>query len=225
MSHNISSENNGSPWVPNNERDKFQPIKRDIQTKPRHAPIITSKENNFLITSRNKIRISNPKLAYFYKEVPLSWLASVCHFISLTISLIILALGYLLFWANHQLNIPGIGMLNSFNPADITYLLITSIFLLYVIYRVYKIRIGARGYRLAIIANSVNLLVLHTLKAAILVLSILMIIYFVDIKLFHILVPELKNGAFADLLTVSLQLYSVVISIYCLRFCLKGEKK
>ena len=190
---------------------------------------LIDREVEFIEGQRSKLRLFDPKGVYFYRHNTISYFQSAFHIISLLVSCYLI---YLLLLETSSLSkefVQGIGWVSNITlierMADITILVV-----LFVQLRgLFKHQglSALRQYKLAMLANAINNVVINHLKLIVLFLFlflILMMLYFFSIDSLveaDAVFEKLSNGVIADVYEALLIVISIAIIARAFRFCNK----
>jgi hypothetical protein len=231
--------NGESTYEPNfviNEEDKASTEQKEFEESLKSIPPTTAlkdeasiklidREVEFIEGQRSKLRLFDPKGVYFYRHNTISYFQSAFHIISLLVSCYLI---YLLLLETSSLSkefVQGIGWVSNITlierMADITILVV-----LFVQFRgLFKHQglSALRRYKLAMLANAINNVVINHLKLIVLFL-ILMMLYFFSIGSLveaDAVFEKLSNGVIADVYEALLIIISIAIIVRAFRFCNK----
>lgn len=232
--------NGESTYQPNfviNEEDNTSSEQKEFEESLKSIPPTTvakgeasnkliDREVEFIEAQRRKLRLFDPKGVYFYRHNTVSYFQSAFHLISLLVSCYLI---YLLLVETSSLNkefVEGIGWVSNTtligNFADFVVLVVLFIQLR----SLYKHQglIALKRYKLAMLANSINSVVINHLKLITLLL-ILMMLYFLSLGSLvqaDAAFEKLSNGVIADVLEILLLIISIFIIVRAFRFCNRG---
>jgi hypothetical protein len=232
--------NGESTYQPNfviDEEDKTSTEEKEFQDSLKSIPPTTAvkdeasfkiidREVEFIEGQRNKLRLFDPKGVYFYRHITISYLQSFFHIISLLVSCYLIYLVYLEGSALSREFVKGIGWVSNVTlmatMADIVILVVLFIQLR----GLFKHQglAAVRRYKLAMLSNSINSVVINHLKLLVLFLILIMLYFFSLGSLVQAdsALEKLSNGVISDVLEILLLIISIFIIVRAFRFCNRG---
>lgn len=209
--------------------EELQQEEVPLKQSPIEAPITTVKtellnrEIDFVHKQRKKLRLFDPKGVYFYRHMPISYLHSFFHLVSLVVSCLII---HLLWQESINVNeevIKGIGEVSNITVLDWVFYILSLIVIirqLNVLYQLKGNNINKR-YKLSMLSNAVGRVVLDHTKIFIISLTFIGVLLlfnepFIEPEVFS---EMFSNGVFADIFYVAISLLSLIILIRAFRFC------
>jgi hypothetical protein len=187
---------------------------------------LIKREVAFIERQRKKLRLFDPKSVYFYRHITISYFQSAFHIISLLISCYLIY-ELMLFGASEGREfVKGIGWVSNTTLLET----IIDIFVLIVIFiqlrGLFKVHgiVGLKRYKLAMLANSINSVVIIHLKVIVFFMIIIMAYAYSLESLVQAdaLWKTLGNGVVADVFDALFLIISAVIILRSFRFCKRG---
>ena len=183
---------------------------------------LIKREFTYIQKQRKKIRFFDPKGVYFYRHVTISYFQSTLHLLSLLLSCYLIS-SMLNFSAKESKEfIAGIGWISNTTAIDT---MTTSILLMIIsiqLIRLFKKQgiVAIKRYRLAMLSNAVNRVVLNLCKLILLFLSLIMLLFiFNEVNNTPLILESLENGVPADILNVIFCVFTIFIVLFSFRFC------
>jgi hypothetical protein len=203
--------------------ESLKSIPPTISVKDEASNKLINREVEFIEGQRSKLRLFDPKGVYFYRHVTISYFQSAFHIISLLVSCYLI---YLLFAEGSALSrefVKGIGWVSNVTlmatMADIVVLVVLFIQLR----GLFKHQglAAVRRYKLAMLSNSINSVVINHLKLIVLFLILMMLYSFSLGSLVQAdsAFEKLSNGVISDVFEVLLLIISIFIIVRAFRFC------
>tara|TARA_R110000772_G_scaffold31158_3_gene77018 strand:+ start:740 stop:1450 length:711 start_codon:yes stop_codon:yes gene_type:complete len=194
--------------------------KGDAQTE------LIKREVQFIEGQRKKLRLFDPQGVYFYRHITISYFQSAFHIISLLISCYLIYECMLLGLPEGRGFVKGIGWVSNTTLLET----IIDIFVLIVLFiqlrGLFKVHgiVGLKRYKLAMLANSINSVVIIHLKLIILFMIIIMAYAYSLESLVQAdaLWKTLENGVVADVFDALFLIILAVIILRSFRFCKRG---
>lgn len=233
--------NSESTYQPNfviNEEEKTSTENKEFEESLKSIPpesieikeLVSNKlierEIEFIETQRSKLRLFDPQGIYFYRHISINYFQSVFHMISLFLSLGLIMILIIIGFSLSKGGVQGVGLVSNVTVIDkITYSL--ALFIIIIKLRgLFTIRGGEalNRYKLAMFANSINLVLLNLVKmfSFLLTLAVLAVLPFEGTPQKNVVVELLSNGIISDVINVFLCIIFIVIIIRTFRFCNKG---
>lgn len=190
---------------------------------------LIDREVELIDGQRSKFRLFDPKGVYFYRHSAISYFQSIFHFISLLLScsVIFLLIGF--GYSESQTLVKGIGWVSNITTIEKMINIFTVIFLIYQLRKLFNLQglNGLKRYKLAMVANSINLTVINFIKVIILLSALLMFTLIISDpnENINVILSRLSNGVFFDVIHAFFSLVGVVIFILAFRFCSKGVEE
>lgn len=183
---------------------------------------LITREVTYIQKQRKKIRLFDPKGVLFYRHVTIGYFQSTLHLLSLLLSCYLIS-SMLNFSAKEGKEfIDGIGWVSNTTAIDtvtnFVLIMIVSIQLI----RLFKKQgiVAIKRYRLAMLSNAVNRVVLNYCKLILLMMSLIMVlVMFNDVNNAPLILDSLENGVPADILNVISCVCSILIVLFAFRFC------
>jgi len=210
---NIETETN------NQTKKAAVPLKSKIEFAPSEIELISSK--------RHKLRLFDPKGIYTFRHIEVSYYQSFLHVLSMCISLFLIVSFYrAIITGSHQF-VSGMGDVNSLNTLDMLFIGFIALYGFIKVKRAIFIRVAKFHirYKLALLANAFNLIILNHVKLLIILLafSLLMILGNYPEKLFKMNFDLIESGVMSDTQFILMCFFSNMIVIQALKYCGKGE--
>ncbi|WP_085303138.1 hypothetical protein [Colwellia polaris] len=208
------------------EANNNENLTNDLQNS---SADLTDSEVKLIHKQRQKLRLFDPEDVYNFRHIEIGYFQSFLHVISLCISIFsIIGFSYLIINNSQQL-VKGIGMISDLNVLD---KLCMSFIALYSLFKIKKTLTTKatnfdKRYRIAICANSLNLIVLNYLKLSLLFLALMLT--FIQVEYTDETVSSavyiFENGVVADSLSIITWFIFIVMVVKAFKYCGKGEIK
>ena len=187
---------------------------------------LINREVEFIERQRKKLRLFDPKSVYFYRHITISYFQSAFHIVSLLISCYLIYEFMLLGDLESREFVKGIGWVSNTTLLET----IMDIFVLIVLFiqlrGLFKVHgiVGLKRYKLAMLANSINSVVIIHLKVIVFFMIIIMAYAYSLESLVQAdaVWKTLENGVVADVLDALFLIISAVIILRSFRFCKRG---
>jgi hypothetical protein len=195
-------------------------VKDDEQTE------LIKREVQFVENQRKKLRLFDPKGVYFYRHINISYYQSAFHIMSLLISCYLIYEFMLLGLSEGRGFVKGIGWVSNTTLLETMvdiFVLIVLFIQLRGLFKVHGI-VGLKRYKLAMLANSINSVVVIHLKLIVFFMIIIMAYAYSLESLVQAdaLWKTLENGVVADVFDALFLITSAVIILCSFRFCKRG---
>ncbi len=184
---------------------------------------LLNREVDFIHKQRKKLRLFDPKGVYFYRHMPISYLHSFFHLVSLGVSCLIIHLLWQWSLNVDEEVVKGIGEVSNTTMLDWLFFIMSLIVIIRQLTVLYQLK-GAdinKRYKLSMLSNAVGRVVLNHTK-----IFIIFFMFFGALLLFDFSLAELEvfsemfvNGVFADIFDAAISLLSLIILIRAFRFC------
>jgi len=235
--------NGESTYKPNfviNEEDKTSTEQKEFEDSLKSTPPITvvkdevsnkliNREVEFIEGQRSKLRLFDPKGIYFYRHITISYFQSAFHIFSLLVSCYLILHLILFGYSENQTLVKGIGWVSNITTIEKAINFFILILFLYQLRGLFKLKglNGLKRYKLAMLANSINVTVINLFKVSLLLFALLMVILITldPNEKINIILSKLSNGVNADVMDAFLSLVGVVIIVRAFRFCSKGVEE
>jgi hypothetical protein len=209
--------------------EELQQEEASLKKSPIEDPItkakteLLSREVDFVHKQRKKLRLFDPKGVYFYRHIPISYLHSFFHLVSLGVSCLII---YLLWQESINVNeevVKGIGEVSNTTVLEWLFFIMSLIVIIRQLTVLYQLK-GAdinKRYKLSMLSNAVNRVVLNHTNIFIFLLLFIGVFSltndsFIELEFMY---EKFKNGVFADIFDAAISLLSLIILIRAFRFC------
>jgi hypothetical protein len=236
----MTSESTYQPNFVINEEDNTSPEQKEFEEGLKSIPPtkvakeeasikLIDREVEFIEGQRSKLRLFDPKDVYFYRHITINYFQSVFHFISLLISCSVIFLLIGLGYSESQTIVKGIGWVSNITTIEKMINVFTVIFFIYQLRKLFNLQglSGLKRYKLAMLANSINLTVINFIKVIILFSALLMFTLIISDpnENINVILSRLSNGVFFDVINAFFLLVGVVIFVLAFRFCSKGVEE
>jgi hypothetical protein len=206
--------------------ESLKSIPPTIAVKDKVSNKLINREVEFIEGQRRKLRLFDPKGVYFYRHVTISYFQSVSHFITLLISCCVIFLLLELGYSESQTLVKGIGWVSNITLIEqMTYYFIVF-FIVYQMRKLFKLQGVNRlkSYKLAMLANSLNLTMINFLKVIFILCTLLIFTLMVVTpnENIDVLLLKLSNGVIGDVMNISISFIGIVTIVRGFRFCNKG---
>jgi len=177
-------------------------------------PSVTGRELQLMEKVRRKIRLCDPRGVYFYRHIPCGWFASLLHFFTLIISVVLLSsLLVASYVATAQVAVIGVGSVTNITVIDVLELFFVGLIIVTALYSLKgKTRhYSVKRYGLAMLANAFNRVLFSYCKLAIYFGALVMVAILINEKDAPFVLGRLMNGVTADVLSVVSSLLNIII--------------
>lgn len=208
--------------------DNLKPTTQATAVKGEVSNKLINREVEFIEAQRNKLRLFDPKGVYFYRHIAISYFQSGLHAISLLVSCYLIYLFMLEIGAANKAFVDGIGWVSDKTLLEKLANVICIGLFFTQLRGLFKLKKsdGGNRYKLAMLANAINLIVINHLKVLILLVVTVMLYAFSlsDVLSPNMILETLSNGVLSDVSDALLSLITIIIFVRALRFCKKELK-
>jgi hypothetical protein len=211
------------------EQQKFEDSLKSIPpitaVKDKAQNELIKREVEYIKGKRKKLRLIDPKGVYFYRHISISYFQTAFHIITLLVSCYLI---YLLLLETSSLGkefVKGIGWVSNITLIERMAGIIVLVVLFIQLRGLFKHQglSALRRYKLAMLANAINNVVINHLKLIVLFLILMMLYSFSIGSLVKAdaVFEKLSNGVIADVYEALLIIISITIIVRAFRFCNK----